>query len=71
MFQDPHADLILFRRWIRDCTPEDALLLPYTLVTYRRLLIKTLTRLGVPDIGIAPHWPRAGFATEHLLQSPI
>ena len=44
-------------------TPKEKLLFPYALSTYRRLLLRFQSRLGL-DVGWTPHSPRAGYATE-------
>jgi hypothetical protein len=39
---------------------------PYSYESYRRLLLKLLSRLGLSAIGWSPHSPRSGFASESI-----
>ena len=63
VFIDDDPDVALFLRWVRDLTPPDCLLFPYSLPTYRRLLAKVSAKLGLSQ-AYTPHGPRAGYATE-------
>ena len=51
-------------RWLRSsCAPSDRLI-GYSCEQMRRLLSKTLTELGLEEIGWSPRSPRAGFASD-------
>ena len=67
VYADADPDVLGFMLTLRNNTPDGALLFPYSIDTYRRLLAKVSMRLGLTDLHYTPHGPRAGYATEATL----
>ncbi len=56
--------LIGLLRWAKRTCTAGQFIVPYTNESYRRILMRTTTRLGLNHIGWTPHSPRSGFASE-------
>ncbi len=58
--------LIGLARWAKRTCSRGQFIVPYTYESYRRLLLRTTTRLGLNHIDWSPRSPRSGFASEAI-----
>ena len=60
------AVTITLLRWLRSLGSGSDSLLGYSYEQYRRILAKSCIASGLGDMGISPHSPRAGFASDAI-----
>lgn len=65
LFHDSDLDIVSLLHDVKAATDDEQRLFPFSISTYRRLLLKVEVSLG-GGLGFTPHSPRAGFASDSI-----